>query len=132
MIGKSNDGILARDFVRAMKLQGIADDDILSIMEKAGMSNEMALSMLNRVTEEVDIEGIKDTRSIVREEVESAVWSTNRELIDEMRQLASKVESLSLEWENMSDAMREETRELISSVESFKEYAKEIMRILRK
>jgi|GEM_PF-5995871 hypothetical protein len=124
MFKKSSQDFLARDFVRGMKLQGMADDDIVDVLEKAGMPNEMAISMLGRVKEAIDLQGVKDRKTLIREEVESAMWEGQQELHNELKQIEDKIEYLQLLWENETETLRYELQKINTFIKSFEMFLK--------
>ena len=74
IIKKSPTGALVKDVIKGLKQQGVADEDLVAGMTKAGVPDDMARSMVLRVTEELEIEGVKTSKSIVRAEIDSSLF----------------------------------------------------------
>lgn len=71
---------LIRELIRAMWEQGFAEEDILDILARLGMASDTATFALEEVMEKVEVAGMEDRRSILRQEVEKVLWEWTRDL----------------------------------------------------
>jgi hypothetical protein len=126
------ENIMVRDMVRGMMEQGIADEDILEIMGRAGVPSEMAASMLNRIKEEIELQGIKSRKSVAREEMDAALWEACRDLEMKIHEIRKDLEACRQENKDGLNAVKKRLEDTSSSIKSFEIYAREILKALKK
>lgn len=146
IIKKSPTGVLVKDIIKGLKQQGIADEDLITSMTKAGIPDDMARSMVLRVTEDLEIEGVKTSKSVVRAEIDSSLfeWGKNFEMkinerlngffadIDGVKAELNKGRMDQERCLKELEVIKSNVRDLNSSVKSFEIYAKEILKALKK
>lgn len=145
IIKKSPTGVLVTDVIRGLKQQGISDEDLIAGMTKAKIPDDMARSIVSRVTEELEIDGIRTQKSVTRTEIDSSLFEWGRDFemkINEKLDDFSDV-LLGLRVDLKKGRMDQELclkeievikgniRDLTSSVKSFEIYAKEILKALK-
>jgi hypothetical protein len=128
---KKKGSILVMDMVMAMKEQGIADPDILDVMKKAGLPKGIADSILAKASDDAELQGMKSTKGIIREEIESALQGATKGIEAEIRKIKEDVKELRNETKNSLILIRKMVEDIASSAESFQIYAKEILKSLR-
>ena len=162
---KSSEGtsseVLISDLIKSMIQHGIPDDDILDIMARAGISADMGASLIHRMGEDLEINGIKPKKTILREEMDSVMWdwaaemeqrgNEGRSRLEEevkglkedqiqtkaaVEKLATVLEDMKTQGqsENMEDlhSIKASMEDVNASVGSFDIYAKEILYFLKK
>ncbi len=146
LIKKSPTGALVKDVIKGLKQQGMADEDLIAGMTKAGIPDDMARSMVLRVTEELEVEGISTSKSIARTEIDSSLFEWGKAFEAEINE---RFGGFSVDIEGLKVALRRgrtdqerclkeleivkgSVKELDSSVKSFEIYAKEILKALKK
>ncbi len=146
IIKKSPTDTLVKDVIKGLKQQGVADEDLIASMTKAGIPDDMARSMVLRVTEDLDVEGVGTLKSIARTEIDSSLfeWGKGFETkIDErLDDFSADIDGLKAELQkgrtDQEQCLKEleiikgSLKELDSSVKSFEIYAKEILKALKK
>lgn len=146
IIKKSPTTALLKDVIKGLKQQGVADEDIIASMTKAGVPDNMARSMISRVTEELDIEGVKTSKSIARIEIDSALFEWGKDFETEINERLNgffdDITGLKVElsrgrmdqeqWLKELESIKSSVNDLNSSVKSFEIYAKEILKALKK
>lgn len=146
IIKKSPSDVLVKDLIRGLLQQGMADEDVLASMAKAGISDDMARSMVSRVSEELEVEGLGTSKSIVRTEIDSSLFEWGKDFeskIDEkLEGFSGNLDMLKKEMNGgRSDqekclkeieVIKNNIKELNSSVKSFEVLAKEILKALKK
>ncbi len=146
IIKKSPTDVLLKDVIKGLKQQGVADEDIIASVTKAGVPDNMARSMISRVTEELDIEGVKTSKSIVRTEIDSSLFEWGKDFETEINERLNgffdDITSLKVElsrgrmdqeqWLKELESVKSNVKDLNSSVKSFEIYAKEILKALKK
>lgn len=146
IIKKSPTGALLKDVVRGLKQQGVADEDVIAGMTKARIPDDMARSMILRVTEELEVEGVSTSKSVARAEIDSSLFEWGKDFeakIDE--KLDSFSENLDILKAELNkgrtdqerclkelESIKSDVKELNSSVKSFEVLAKEILKALKK
>jgi hypothetical protein len=146
IIKKSPNDVLVKDLLKGLLLEGAAEVDILGAMAKAGIPNDMARSMVLRVTEEMEVEGLGTQRSIVRAEIDSSLfeWGKGFEAkIDEkLEGFSGNLDTLKAELDGGKidgekflkeiEVIKANIKELNSSIKSFEVLAGEILKELKK
>ena len=146
IIKKSPSDVLIKDLVKGLLQQGVAEVDIKASMAKAGIQDDMARSMVMRVTEELEVEGLGTSKSIARTEVDSALFDWGRDFeakIDErLDGFRENQDALIAELERERadserglveiESIKNDMKDLTSSVKSFETLAKEILKALKK
>lgn len=146
IIKKSPTDVLLKDVIKGLKQRGVADEDIIASVTKAGVPDNMARSMISRVTEELDIEGVKTSKSIVRTEIDSSLFEWGKDFETEINERLNgffdDITSLKVElsrgrmdqeqWLKELESVKSNVKDLNSSVKSFEIYAKEILKALKK
>jgi archaellum component FlaC len=146
IIKKSPSDVLVKDLIKGLKQQGVADEDIIASMTKAGIPDEMARSMILRVTEELEVEGVSTSKSVARTEIDSSLFEWGKDFeakIDE--KLDSFSENLDVLKAELNqgrtdqerclkelESIKSDVKDLSSSVKSFEVLAKEILKALKK
>lgn len=146
IIKKSPSDVLVKDLIKGLKHQGVADEDIIASMAKAGIPDEMARSMILRVTEELEVEGVSTSKSVARTEIDSSLFEWGKDFeakIDE--KLDSFSENLDVLKAELNqgrmdqerclkelESIKSDVKDLNSSVKSFEVLAKEILKALKK
>ncbi len=146
IIKKSPTDVLLKDVIKGLKQRGVADEDIIASVTKAGVPDNMARSMILRVTEEPDIEGVKTSKSIVRTEIDSSLFEWGKDFETEINERLNgffdDIASLKVElsrgrmdqeqYLKELESVKSSVKDLSSSVKSFEIYAKEILKALKK
>ena|GEM_PF-7061130 len=146
IIKKSPSDVLVKDLLKGLLQEGAAEEDILGGMAKAGIPSDMARSMVLRVTEELEVEGPITQKSIVRTQIDSSLfeWGSVFEAkIDEkmdgfsdgLDALKAGLDSGKIEQEKFLkdiEVIKNNIKELNSSVKSFETLAAEILKALKK
>jgi hypothetical protein len=146
IIKKSPTDVLVKDMVKGLKQQGIADEDIIASMTKAGIPDDMASSMVLRVTEDMEIEGVKTSKSIARTEIDSSLFEWGKDfemkINEKLNSFSEDITGLKVELNRGRidqerclkelESMESSVKDLNSSVKSFEIYAKEILKVLKK
>ena len=84
---------LVGEMIRAMWEQGLVEEDILSILARLGMPGDAAVFTLEKVMEKIEVAGIEGRQSILRREVEEALWGWAQEIETRTRGDLAKVEN---------------------------------------
>lgn len=153
--------VLISDLIKSMIQHGIQSDDILDIMARAGIPADMGTSLIHRMGEDLEVQGIKPKKTILREEMDSVMWdwvgeieTRNNEgrsvleeevkgLKEDMIQTKAAVEKMSHvlvdlkkqgKSEHMEDlhSIKASMEDVNASVGSFDIFAKEILYALKK
>ena len=146
IIKKSPSDVLVKDLIKGLLQQGMADEDVLASMAKAGIPDDMARSMVMRVSEELEVEGLGTSKSIVRTEIDSSLFEWGRDFeakIDEkLEGFSGNLDMLKKERNSgRSDqekclkeieVIKNNIKELNSSVKSFEVLAEKILKELKK
>ena len=146
IIKKSPTDVLVKDIVKGLKQQGIADEDIVASMTKAGIPDDMASSMVFRVTEDLEVEGVKTSKSIARIEIDSSLFEWGKgfemKINEKLNSFSEDIDGLKVELNRGRidqerclkelESMESSVKDLNSSVKSFEIYAKEILKVLKK
>ncbi len=146
IIKKSPTDVLVKDMVKGLKQQGIADEDIIASMTKAGIPDDMASSMVLRVTEDLEVEGVKTSKSIARIEIDSSLFEWGKDfemkINERLDSFFEDIASIKVELNRGRidqerclkelESMESSVKDLNSSVKSFEIYAKEILKVLKK
>ena len=146
IIKKSPTDVLVKDIVKGLKQQGIADEDIVASMTKAGIPDDMASSMVFRVTEDLEVEGVKTSKSIARTEIDSSLFEWGKDfemkINEKLNSFSEDITGLKVELNRGRidqerclkelESMESSVKDLNSSVKSFEIYAKEILKVLKK
>ncbi len=146
LIKKSPANALIKDVLKGLKQQGIADEDLIAGMTKGGIPGDMARSWVVRVTDELEIEGLETSKSIVRTEIDSALFESGKEFsarVDErLEGFSEDTERLKAESKKLRndletclkelESIKGGVKEIESSIKSFEIYAKEILKSLKK
>ena len=146
IIKKSPTSALLKDVIKGLKQQGVADEDIIASMTKAGIPDNMARSMILRVTEELDIEGVSTSKSVARTEIDSALFEWGKDFeteinerlngfFDDITGLKVELSRGRMDQERCLkelESVKSSVNDLNSSVKSFEIYAKEILKALKK
>lgn len=115
-------------------------------MAKAGIPDDMARSMVLRVTEELEVEGLDTSKSIARTEIDSSLFDWGKDFeakIDERLEVfRENQDALKAELERERrdserglkeiESIKNDLKDLTSSVKSFETLAKEILKALKK
>lgn len=146
LIKKSPGNALIKDVIKGLKQQGVADEDLIAGVTKGGIPGDMARSLVARVADELEIEGLETSRSLVRTEIDSALFEWGKEFgarVDErLDGLSEDTERLKIESKKLRndqakclkelESIKGGVKEIESSVKSFEIYAKEILKELKK
>ncbi len=146
IIKKSPTDVLVKDIVKGLKQQGIADEDIIASMTKAGIPDDMTSSMVLRVTEDLEVEGVKTSKSIARTEIDSSLFEWGKDfemkINERLDSFFEDIASIKVELNRGRidqerclkdlESMESSVKDLNSSVKSFEIYAKEILKVLKK
>ncbi len=146
IIKKSPTDVLVKDIVKGLKQQGIADEDIIASMTKAGIPDDVARSMVFRVTEDLEVEGVKTSKSIARTEIDSSLFEWGKDfemkINERLDSFFEDIASIKVELNRGRidqerclkelESMESSVKDLNSSVKSFEIYAKEILKVLKK
>ena len=142
IIKKSPNDVLVKDLLKGLLQQGAAEEDILGGMAKAGIPDDMARSMVMRVSEELEVEGIGTQKSIVRTEIDSSLFEWGKDFeakIDEkLKGFSDNIDMLKAELESGRtdqekclkeiEVIKNNIKELNSSVKSFEVLAEKILK----
>jgi hypothetical protein len=146
IIKKSPSDALVKDLLKGLMQQGVVEEDLKAGMAKAGVPDDMARSLILRVSEELEIEGLGTQKSITRIEIDSSLFEWGKDFetkIDEkLEGFSGNLDSLEARLEKgQSDqekclkeieVIKNNITELNSSVKSFEVLAKEILEALKK
>lgn len=146
IIKKSPSDVLVKDLVKGLLQQGVADEDVLGAMARAGVPDDMARSMVLRAAEELEVEGLGTQKSITRTEIDSSLFEWGRDFeakIDEKMEGFHKnqdalIAGLDRERADSErslkdiESIKNDMKDLSSSVKSFEILAKEILKALKK
>lgn len=146
IIKKSPSDVLVKDLLKGLMQQGVAEEDIKASMAKAGIPDDMARSMVLRVSEELEIEGLGTQKSITRTQIDSSLFDWGRDfeakISEKLDDFSGNLDSLEAKLDKgQSDqekclkeieAIKNNITELNSSVKSFEILAKEILEALKK
>ena len=146
IIKKSPSDVLIKDLIKGLLQEGVAEVDIKAGMAKAGIPDDMASSMVLRVTEELAVEGLGTQKSITRTEIESSLFEWGRDFEAKLNEklddfsgnpdrLGAKLDRGQEDQEKCLkeiEVIKNNMKELNSSVKSFETLAKEILKALKK
>lgn len=146
IIKKSPKDALVKDVVKGLMQQGVADEDIIAGMTNAGIPDDMARSMLSRVAEELEVEGVNTSKSVFRIEIDSSLFEWGKDFDTKLNEkldefsvdligLKSELDKGRIDQEQYQkelEVIKNSVNELTSSVKSFEIYAKEILKALKK
>ena len=145
IIKKSPTGVLVKDIIKGLKQQGVADEDLIAGMTRGGVPDDMARSMVLRVTEELEVEDMKTSKSIARIEIDSSLfeWGKDFEMqinkklngfSEDIAGLKAELHRGRMDQERCLKELKvikSNVKDLNSSVKSFEIYAKEILKALK-
>ena len=146
IIKKSPSDLLVFELVKGLMQQGVADEDVIASMAKAGVPDDMARSMVLRAMEELETTGVKTSKSITRSEIDSSLFEWGRDFeakidekldsfSDELAGLKARVDEGNVARGGLQkeiEVIKNNLKDLNSSVKSFEVLAKEILKELKK
>ncbi len=146
IIKKSPSDVLVFELVKGLMQQGVADEDVIASMAKAGVPDDMARSMVLRATEELETTGIKTSKSVVQGEIDSSLFEWGRgfdakidekldSFSDELAGIRARFDKRGVSGEGLQkevEIIKNNLKGLNSSVKSFEVLAKEILKELKK
>jgi hypothetical protein len=146
IIKKSPSNVLAFDLIKGLLQQGVADEDIMASMAKAGIPDDMARSMVLRVTEELEVKGLGTSKSVARTEIDSSLFEWGRDfegkIGEKLDDFSENLDAIKAELNQGRtdqekclkeiEVMKNGIKDLGSSVKSFEVLAKEILKELKK
>ncbi len=146
IIKKSPSDLLVFELVKGLMQQGVADEDVIASMAKAGVPDDMARSMVLRATEELETTGVKTSKSITQSEIDSSLFEWSRDFeakidekldsfSDELAGLKARVDKGGVSEEGLQkeiEVIKNNLKDLNSSVKSFEVLAKEILTEFKK